>query len=156
SIDSFGESVTVKTKSKVGNSAYVAVNDGRIKREALEKFAEKYYRNLAPYTEERTVKYLGDPAFNIKLSAASANYHMDETETAISQMKAISERSDLKNRAPYKAKYNYGLLLMVQGRCEEAGQLFKTAYLGEPKTNLYREAYEQAKSMCAGQEKSSK
>lgn len=148
-LDSFVESVTVKGKSKIGASAYVAVNDGEIKRQALEEFAVEFSKNLAPYTVERTVKFLADPSFKDELNSAVSNFHVDETELAISQMKAIAERQDLKARAPSKAKYNYGLILLAQGRCEEARELFKAAYLAEPKTPLYREEYEQAKQMCA-------
>ncbi len=152
-LDNFVESVTIKSKSKIGNSAYMGVNDSEIKREALEAFSVKFSRNLAPYTEDATLKFLGDPAYKDELSSAIANFHMDETEQAIGQMKAIAERTDLKSRAPAKAKYNYGLILFAQNRCQEAGQLFKAAYLAEPKTTLYREAYDKAKEMCAGQTK---
>jgi len=153
SIDSFVESVTIKGKSKIGSGAYVTVNDAEIKREALEAFARKFSRNLAPYTEEVTVKFLGDPGYKDELSSAIALFHMDEVDPAIAKMKDIAERQDLKGKAPFKSKYNYGLILMAQGRCVEARELFKSAYLGDPKTPIYREAFEHAKSMCNGQAK---
>lgn len=153
SIDSFVESVTIKGKSKIGSGAYVTVNDAEIKREALEAFAVKFSRNLAPYTEEVTVKFLGDPGYKDELSSAIALFHMDDVEQAVGKMKGISDREDLKGKAPFKARYNYGLILMAQGRCDEARELFKAAYLGDPKTPIYREAFEHAKSMCNGQAK---
>jgi len=152
-IDQFVESITIKSKSKIGNSAYMGVNDGEIKREALEKFAVKFSRNLAPWTEDITLKFLGDPGFNKELNTAIATYQMDDVEEAIAQMKAIAERTDLKSRAPAKAKYNYGLIMLAKGQCEEAGQHFKAAYMADPKTEQFRASYEQAKEMCAGQVK---
>lgn len=152
-LDTFVEDIKMKTKSKVGNSAYMGVNDSEIKRDALVAFAEKFSQNLAPYTTEEVLKFKMDPGFKDELNSAIANFHVDEVDQAVGQMKAIADRTDLKGKAPSKAKYNYGLLLFAQGRCEEARDLFKAAYLADPKTPLYRDAFENAKTMCAGQVK---
>ena len=152
-IDNFVEHITMKTKSKVGNSAYMDVNDSEIKREALVAFAEKFSRNLAPYTTDEELKFLSDAGYKDELNSAIANFHVDETEMAVGQMKNIADRTDLSGKPLSKAKYNYGLILFAQGHCEEARDLFKAAYLNDAKTPLYRDAFENAKTMCAGQTK---
>jgi curli biogenesis system outer membrane secretion channel CsgG len=153
-LDQFVESIKVDGKSKIGHSDQIAVNDAPIKLDALKAFSAQFScHHLAPCTTEETVKFTSDPSFNKELLAAIANFNIDQTDEAVGMIKAIFDRTDLKPAAQHKAQYNYGLILLAQGQCVEARELFKKAYLANSKSTLYLEAFNKAKEQCAVEER---
>lgn len=155
-VDHFERGVQVDSKSAFGHSAVNEINDAPIKVEALKQLKETVTCDLAPCEVTETVKFTSDPSFNKELLAAIANFNIDEEEQAVAMIKAIHDRTDLKEVAQHKAQYNYGLILLAQGECQEAITLFKKAYLANSKSKLYLEAFNTAKQQCEGQERAAR
>lgn len=154
-LDGFVEHIQLDSKSKFGHSDYMEVNDAPVKLEALQQFAGKFSCRLAPCVTEETVKFTSDPSFNKELLTAIQHFNVDEPDEAVAIIKGINDRTDLKESAQHKAQYNYGLILLAEGRCTEARELFKKAYMANGKSKLYLEAYDKAKAQCADAAKNS-
>jgi tetratricopeptide (TPR) repeat protein len=133
------------------------VNPGSMPREeaqrkALEKFGADFMHNINPYTLEEVIKLKADGSFNKDLDQAIARANLGEMDEAVAMIKGITER-DLKAASKHKANYNYGLILLAKGDCKEALRLFREAYLANPDTEEYLEAFNKAKAQCAQEEK---
>ncbi len=148
-VDQFVRDIQIDSKSRIGHSSVTEVNDAPVKREALEKFAAKFSCDLAPCVAEETVKFVSDPSFNKEMDLAIRHFNVDEPEEAVSILKTIHEREGLKEMARHKSQYNYGLILLAQGRCLEARDLFKKAYMAYGKSEAYLSAFNKAKAQCA-------
>lgn len=148
-VDQFVRDIILDGRSKIGHSSVTEVNDAPIKREALEKFAQRFSCDLAPCTVEETIKFVSDPSFNKEMDLAIRHFNVDEPEEAVALLKSIHDRENLKENARHKAQFNYGLILLAQGRCHDARDLFKKAYMANGKAKNYLEAFEKAKAQCA-------
>ncbi len=152
-IESFVEHVQIdKNRLKFRYSA-MDYNDAEMQRIALEQLAERFSRKLAPYVLEETIKLKGDPAFNSQMKLGIRHFELDEADEAVSIFKTICEDQGLKASAQHKAKYNYGLILLCQGQCDQAVPLFRDAYMANGKMADYLDAFNKAKEQCAQEAK---